>query len=274
MDLDRFWALIDQARAAAGPAADQAVRDFDHPDDDPHRDYWDFEDLDLEQDAHRAELDPDLLDEELPAQGLEHSDDEDDLDGIFDADDELTDPVALALIRVLAQLDPAEIAAFEVVFDALRSAADRDDIANAAVLIEHGFLADDSFDDFKAGLVALGRDVYERVLRDPDSLADHPLVREIAQANDPRWLGREDLHYAASQAYTQATGQDEVTFFDVVEAAEVEEPELPEPDDEETEWAVTDEVETRRRLPRLSALFFERSMRNRERALEKLGVRE
>jgi len=39
------------------------------------------------------------------------------------------------------------------------------------------------------------------------------------------------------------------------------------------EWEITDEAETRRRLPRLSQLFYERSMRNRKRALEKLGLR-
>ena len=48
MDIDRFWDLIEQARVSAGPVADQAVRDFDEPDDDPDRDYWDFEDLDLQ----------------------------------------------------------------------------------------------------------------------------------------------------------------------------------------------------------------------------------
>ena len=45
MDIDRFWGLIEQARANAGPAADQAVRDFEEPDDDADRDYWDFDDL-------------------------------------------------------------------------------------------------------------------------------------------------------------------------------------------------------------------------------------
>src|SRR5258706_12925182 len=50
MDIERFWGLIEQARVTAGPAADQAVRDFDEPDDDPDRDYWDFDDLDLSAD--------------------------------------------------------------------------------------------------------------------------------------------------------------------------------------------------------------------------------
>src|SRR5690348_8396888 len=47
MDTDRFWQLIDQARAAAGPEADRAVRDDDLLDEDPDHDYWDFDDEDL-----------------------------------------------------------------------------------------------------------------------------------------------------------------------------------------------------------------------------------
>ena len=95
-------------------------------------------------------------------------------------------------------------------------------MANAAVLIEHGFLGDDSFDDFRAGLVALGRTTFEAAVASPDSLADHPLVREIAAANDPRWLGREDMLFVASHAYAAVTGEDEVTFYDFAEGLRAE----------------------------------------------------
>jgi len=40
----------------------------------------------------------------------------------------------------------------------------------------HGGCSDDSFWDFRAGLVALGRDHYEAALRDPDTLAAIPDV--------------------------------------------------------------------------------------------------
>jgi hypothetical protein len=269
MDIDRFWDLIGQARAEAGGAADAPLRDLDGQGEDPAREYWDFDELD--PDVLRANVGlagPDATTD----RGLDPADidaDADFDDAGDDEDDDLTDPLALALVRVLARLEPAEIATFELTFDHVRGAADRDDLANAAILIEHGFLGDDSFDDFRAGLVALGRDTYEKALRDPDSLADHPAVREIAAAADPRWLGREDLLYAASRAYAEATGRDEVTFFDAVEALEDDEPdisgELPDG------WDITDEAETRRRLPRLAALFFERSMANRSRALARLA---
>jgi hypothetical protein len=264
MDIDRFWDLIGQARTEAGGAADAPLREVDGDGADPAREYWDFDELDPEVLAANVGLSgPDAASD--PGIGLP------DLDEVEDEedDDDLTDPVALALVRVLARLEPAEIAEFELAFDQVRAASDRDDLANAAILIEHGFLGDDSFDDFRAGLVSLGRETFEKALRDPDSLADHPAVREIAAAADPRWLGREDLLYAASRAYAEATGRDEVTFFDAVEALDLDEPDTG--GAEQDGWDITDEAQTRRRLPRLAALFFERSMANRSRALARLA---
>ena len=106
----------------------------------------------------------------------------------------------------------------------------------------------------------------------PDSLADHPLVREIAAANDPRWLGREDMLFVASHAYAAVTGEDEITFYDFAEGMRDPAAESADDGEEEPDWSITDEQEARRRLPRLSEMFYERSMRNRQRALDKLGL--
>jgi len=275
MDIDRFWVLIEQARATAGPAADQAVRDFDEPDDDPDRDYWDFDDVDLQSAVTEVNNDDDDDDDE---DDDDDDDDEDDVDEGEDDEDDVTDPVAAALLEILAKLPAAEIAAFDNIFEDQRARAERDDIANAAMLIEHGFLGDDSFDDFRAGLVALGRTTFEAALNNPDSLADHVLVREIAAAHDPRWLGREDMLFVASHAYSTVTGEDEVTFYDFAEGLRDADAQ------DETEhvaeamkpraWELTDEAETRRVLPRLAGLFYERSMRNRQRAMDRLGLRD
>jgi hypothetical protein len=261
MNIDEFWGLIQQARMAAGPAADQAIRDFDEPDDDPDRDYWDFADLDIDPDLLAA-----AVTGEVPAPVADGEEGDENGWEI----DEFADPIAGALIEQLEKLPAKEIAAFQQIFDDLRARADRDDLANAAILIEHGFVGDESFDDFRAGMVALGREAYEAALADPDSLADHPIVREIAQANDPRWLGREELHYAASHAYASVTGEDEVTFYEFVESQFPDGEDVPEL--VEDDWDVTDEATTRQRVPKLAALFFERSMRNRARAMEKLGI--
>ena len=274
MDIERFWDLIERARAAAGPAADQAVRDFDEPGDDPDRDYWDFDDEQFREVlANRDDLIRISSETSADLNAADEAEEDDDLDDIEDEED-VTDPVALALLELLTQLSAAEIAAFDNIFEDVRATAESQDVVNAAVLIEHGFLGDDSFDDFRAGLVALGRTAFERAVAAPDTLADHPLVREIAAAHDPRWLGREDMLFVASHAYAIVTGEDEVTIYDFAEA---QRPEPPAPvGDEQVDdyWDVDDEVVARQRLPRLSDLFYERSMRNRQRAMEKLGLQD
>lgn len=58
--------------------------------------------------------------------------------------------------------------------DAMVRAMD-DELRSAAYML-HGGCSDDSFWDFRAGLVALGREHYEAVLRDPDELATIPDV--------------------------------------------------------------------------------------------------
>lgn len=310
MDIDRFWDLIERARATAGPAADLAVRDFDEPDNDPDRDYWDFDDLDLQAalssvgvangaatngsatngsgahgDADEAaqrvadaepfipagRRSPEASDVNDPDDEFEDEDDEDD-DDEDDDDDEITDPVAVALFDLLTELPAEEIAIFDNIFEEQRFRAENDSIANAATLIEHGFLGDDSFDDFRAGLVALGRTTFEAALADPDSLADHPLVQEIAAANDPRWLGREDLLFVASHAYSVVTGLDEVTFYDFAESLRSDDVDAE--DELDDEWSITDEAQARQRLPKLSEMFYDQSMRNRQRAMDKLGLQD
>ena len=272
MDMDGFWDLIERARLAAGPAADQAVRDYDEVGDDPDRDYWDFENIDL-QAAFAAELGTGT---EIGAGHVDEDDEDDSDDEEFDDEEDVTDPIALALLELLGSLPAAEIAAFDNLFEDVRARADRSDLATAATLIEHGILSDESFDDFKAGLVALGRTTFERAVADPDTLADNPAVREIANARDPRWLGREDMIFVASHAYAAVTGEAEVDFFEFAEAQR--------PEGEQGSWLgdaqeeegptlpLNDEHEVRRRLPRLAEMFYERSMQNRQRALDTLGL--
>jgi len=70
----------------------------------------------------------------------------------------------------LDQLDDAALIRAEAEFShAMRRAYDYN-LWGAAYLI-HGGCGDDAFWDFRAGLIALGKQVYEAALRDPDSLA-------------------------------------------------------------------------------------------------------
>ncbi|MCF0094123.1 hypothetical protein B0E54_02964 [Micromonospora sp. MH99] len=166
------------------------------------------------------------------------------------------DVVADALVAELTRLPLSHIVAFDQTLNEVMDQADTWDLCAACWIVEYGFLSDDGFSDFQAGLVGLGRVAFESAARDPDSLADHPAVRQIS-ASEGRdlWIGDEALQFAAQQAYEQLTGDDEA-FWDAVESAEsaaTAPPPSPEPADER--WDLSDEAEWRKRLPRLFELF-------------------
>ncbi|WP_371549225.1 DUF4240 domain-containing protein [Streptomyces sp. NBC_00554] len=102
---------------------------------------------------------------------------------VLDAAKEGDEPLGVAVSDHLSTLPAEEILAFERRFSRLRDAVFRWDVWAAAYLIGGG-CSDDRFSDFTAGLVALGREWYERAAACPDSLAEHPAVRTAAAAGD------------------------------------------------------------------------------------------
>ncbi|CCH15488.1 DUF4240 domain-containing protein [Micromonospora lupini] len=165
--------------------------------------------------------------------------------------------VAEALVAELMRLPLSQIVAFDQVLDEVADHADTWDVCAACWIIEYGFLSDDGFSDFQAGLVGLGRAAFESAARDPDSLADHPAVRQISAAEGrDLWIGDEALQFAAQTAYERLTGDDEA-FWDAAEAAQsaVTTPPHPGPEPADERWDLSDEDEWRRRLPRLFERF-------------------
>ena len=164
--------------------------------------------------------------------------------------------VAEALVAELTRLPLPDIVAFDQVLNEVADQADTWDVCAACWIIEYGFLSDDGFSDFQAGLVGLGRRAFESAARDPDSLADHPAVRQIS-ASEGRdlWIGDEALQFAAQTAYEQLTGDDEA-FWDAVESTQsATTPPEPSPEPDDDRWDLRDEDEWRTRLPRLLKLF-------------------
>ncbi|WSZ93873.1 DUF4240 domain-containing protein [Micromonospora sp. NBC_00858] len=164
--------------------------------------------------------------------------------------------VAEALVAELNQLPLAEIVAFDQLLGHMLDQVDNWDTCAACWVVEHGFLSDDGFADFRAGLVGLGRGTFEAVATEPDSLAGHPAVQEISASNEQSlWIGTEGLLFAAQKAYERRTG-DPDAFWDAANAAEVDTARptsSPQPAD--NRWGIRDEEEWQRRLPRLAALF-------------------
>jgi hypothetical protein len=146
------------------------------------------------------------------------------------------------MTELLSTRPAEEIAAFaQPVWDLL-AASYRWDLWAAAYLINGG-ASDDGFEYFRGWLIAQGRDVFERSVADPDSLADHPAVIEGAEEGEAG-VECEDILGVAWTAYRVATGEDlpAGTFT-------IQYPELGEG------WDFDDASEMARRLPRLAALY-------------------
>ncbi|GAT68404.1 hypothetical protein PS9374_04069 [Planomonospora sphaerica] len=162
------------------------------------------------------------------------------------------DPMVEILTDSLAELEPTEIIAFERIFVQIADSAYRWPLWNAAYLVQGG-CGDDGFTDFRAGLMLLGRTTFTRAVADPDSLAELPVVVRMSRG-EGGWIGCEDASYAAQRAYERVQGESE-SFDDVVAAAVAAMDLLDHPAGED--WDVDDDDETRRRLPRLAALFLD-----------------
>lgn len=164
--------------------------------------------------------------------------------------------VTEVLVAELARLPLPQIVAFDGVLSDVLAQADSWDACAACWIIEHGFLSDDGFADFRAGLVGLGRSTFEAVVKDPDSLAGHPAVQEISGSEGRGlWIGDETLLHAAQEAYERLTG-DPDAFWD---AADTAEPATATPSHSpaatDERWDLRNEDEWRRRLPRLTEMF-------------------
>lgn len=102
------------------------------------------------------------------------------------------------LIKKLVQLTETEIIAFRSIFWKLMAEAYDANLWDAAYIIGCG-CGDDGFEDFRAWLIAQGKERYEMALVNPESLVD--LVNLDQSAQEGRLL---DVAY---EAYVQKTGR-------------------------------------------------------------------
>jgi len=158
-------------------------------------------------------------------------------------------PFHQALTDLLAARTREEILQYQDRFDEMYLAVHRWDMWAAAYLIGDG-CSDDSFMDFRAGLIAQGRDWYRRAAASPDSLAGHPAVAAAAGRPWDNPLFYEEAAYAASYAFEQVTG-DEHAFWDAVGPLTRRDSG---PADMGEDFDFDDDQEMRTQLPRLFAL--------------------
>lgn len=111
----------------------------------------------------------------------------------------------------------------------------------AAAYLANGGCSDDGFDYFRGWLLAQGRQVFERVVADPDALADLPVVR--TSAADGSDLDCEAVLGIVWDAHMKATGEQLPA-----DSFSIRFPEL------DPTWDFDNHTEMGRRLPRLAAL--------------------
>ncbi|MFE3199424.1 DUF4240 domain-containing protein [Embleya sp. NPDC059237] len=163
-------------------------------------------------------------------------------------------PYAPALVDILAAHPPERILDYDDRFREAREALYRWDLWAAAYLIGGG-CCDDAFMDFRAGLIAQGRETYEAALLDPDGLAGLPVVLAEVRAGGDEAIFGEDANYCAVRAFGRLTG-DEEAFW---RASALRPSTCPDgigtgPVGEGFDF--DDGAEMRRRLPRPAALFW------------------
>ncbi|OLF07475.1 hypothetical protein BLA60_26440 [Actinophytocola xinjiangensis] len=162
--------------------------------------------------------------------------------------------VGPALTQRLTRLRAKRIVEFHRCYERENARADRWDLCAAAYVIG-GYLSDDTFSGFRAGLVGLGRAAFDQAVADADTLADHPMVCAMAAGHlDRGALESEEIEFAASTAFEQRAG-DEDDFWEELDALTDE----AEPSGED-EWSgrfgsADDLARIPARLPRLFALF-------------------
>ena len=163
-------------------------------------------------------------------------------------------PFAEALVDELAVRTKDGILRYQERFDEVHDAVYRWDVWAAAYLIGGG-CSDDSFMDFRAGLIALGRDWYEKAAARPDSLAEHPAVIAAAEVHRDEALFYEEVNYAASEAFERITGDSEDFYeaWDEYRASRNNSEQDAEGMGEDFDFDDPDEM--RCRLPRLTALY-------------------
>jgi hypothetical protein len=106
-----------------------------------------------------------------------------------------------ALSHLLRQLSPDQIIAYDLRFGELTGRAYRWELWGAAYWL-HGGCGNDGFSDFRSTLISLGRELFERALADPDSIAD------MVGRPDVPYLQAEGFQYVPSRVYKEVTGYD------------------------------------------------------------------
>ncbi len=96
---------------------------------------------------------------------------------------------------------PRELIQFHEIAIELFHEAEHDDLWAAAFIINAG-CSDDGFMDFRDWLISQGRQVYQKAMNDPETLADHVVMDTQWEAEGP------DVRRSARHVYKLATKEE------------------------------------------------------------------
>ncbi|MBC8060088.1 MAG: DUF4240 domain-containing protein [Clostridiaceae bacterium] len=144
------------------------------------------------------------------------------------------------LLSVLSNVSVEEIIEFHKIFNKHYIESYTSDLWAAAYIINGG-CSDDGFDYFRGWLISRGKDVFEKALKDPSSIADIIDIEEFEEAEF------EEILYLADDAYTMKTNKKD--FYDLVKPVKYTKIELA--------WS-EDEGCLKKMFPRLVDMFWER----------------
>ena len=105
------------------------------------------------------------------------------------------------LSEILRELSPEEVMSFQSHFTDCLILAYRNDLWGAAYWL-FGGCGDDKFWDFRSCLISMGKDTFDRVLADPDSLA------EIEDDPNTPHLLYEGFQYVPGRVYEELSGKE------------------------------------------------------------------
>jgi hypothetical protein len=154
-------------------------------------------------------------------------------------------PFHQALTDQLAAVTADRILEYQERFEELHRGLDRWDLRAAAYLIG-GSYSDDSFMDFRAGLIAQGHDWYKRAVTSADNLASHPSVKGSGKD-----LFYEEVTYAALNAYERVTGDADAFYSALDSRAPANDSVV----DRGEEFDISDKQQLLLRLPKLAAHY-------------------
>jgi len=176
---------------------------------------------------------------------------------------------AHALYAGLVTLPPDDILEFDRRLETARRSAESPEMAAATLLVVRPrgvtlnpvfFVFEMKFRAFATCLVMLGQEAFERACADPDSLADHPLIRAVgARLLDPSVLLALRVEDAAGDAYCAVTGHDDDEYLDLVSPSAMDDRDAAGDNEDDNDDVVDDDDEgaawLAERLPRLLSLF-------------------